>query len=293
MEPPETPAPERRWPRLARWAVSLGGLAAVAVVTGGALFWGERGWHSYRFDGVAARSALLVLIGPVVGGNPWPKDLKIEQFVPLPTGTALVRAGGRVWDYGGASPLTAEKDEVVSFGLVEGALTVLTREGRLAAWSEGGLLDLQDVLDKTRLKARPVRLESDAQGSRFFLFFDGPDNPLVRLSAKKLEVLTGSPEPIAAVCADAERTLFAVGEDLFELRKPGEPLLIHSASRPILGLAARGKAVYYSTAGGVYRLKGKDERKVIEGLAGPLSASEGGLYVLDSASGRLFRIRGA
>ena len=74
---------------------------------------------------------------------------------------------------------------------------------------------------------------------------------------------------------------------------PGHPhllFLLPAEKGDVLGLACRGNGLYVSTAGAVYALQGSMLLPLVIGIGGPLVAQDGALWVLDRATGHLYRI---
>lgn len=244
----------------------------------------------------ASRLDLTLAPGVVVQIIPSARSLaeaRFDEFDISPAGAIFVTEGSRLLDMMTGDDVFLGGDRVRSFAFAGDTLAAIDANGRLGYFDEGRFqlvnkdafadAELSPSSDHTRIFLSRGSVDHDAMAPALISISDG----------KAPETLTGSIEPIDAVGGDSFLTYYSVGDALFQLIAPGEPrlmLVLPDPDRTIVGIAAGGGAVYFSTADAVYTIGDGLALPLVLGLGGELRLSNGRLYVLSTEHGRVYSI---
>jgi hypothetical protein len=221
--------------------------------------------------------------------------LRFEDFDVSPDGAIAVVSEGRLLDLLGGEELVPRAAGVRSAAFAGGALAIADGAGQIGYLDEGGFVPAGPS------PVRSPRLAPSADRSRLLIFATTPaytgggEGAVADIaSGQPAEIRAGAAEALLAAAADDEAILFSIGDCLFRQARGDTPRLILKAPRPdatIVGLALAGGEVLFSTPRAVYALLDGLALPLAIGVGGPLRVHEGAIYVLDAATGRIFRIR--
>lgn len=218
---------------------------------------------------------------------------RFDRFDISPAGEIFVTEGARLLDMTTGDDVFQSGDRVRSFAFVADTLAAIDANGSLGYYSDEGF-----QLVSKDLIAEPVLSPSSDRG-RVFITRGTADHDLVSPALVSIrdgqapEILTGSLDPIDAVGGDSFLTYYSVGAALFRLISRGEPrmlLILPEPDQTIVGIAAGGGAVYFSTRDAVYTIGDGLALPLVMGLGGQLRLSNGRLYVLSAEHGRVYSI---
>ncbi|MEO8001517.1 MAG: hypothetical protein ABI644_06535 [Arenimonas sp.] len=220
-------------------------------------------------------------------------NVGFKSFDISPKGTVLVGDCSRVFDLASGEALFDTPVEVHSFAFVGDALALVTGQGEL------GFYDGKQFRSVTKLPNVETGLMASSDRSRLFLYresYDDSGNSPAIVSMRKgeaAEIVTGSFTPIKTIGGDAFQTYYADRNAIFQVVAQGQPSLVLTlpdSGQSILGLAAAGNVIYFSTAKAVYLLEDDVAIPLVIGIGGELRMLGADVYLLDSGNGRIYRI---
>lgn len=209
-----------------------------------------------------------------------------DQFAVSPGGGLVVRIGGALYDFAdGEKLLSGGENKIQSFALVDGALVVITANGRLGYVSDGSI----DEVGEAPLQVS--RMASSENSEQLFLYGGSSNYSLLALGADGVHPLARAPEMIEAVAGDSQRHAFSVGNSLFLQSGSEKPvMLLDFPDTTITGLALSGDVIFCATNKGIYQLQGALAIPLVLGMGGQLRLTPDGLLVLNPDNGRLYRL---